>query len=131
MTPHYNYFRDYDPTIGRYFESDPLGLAGGINTYSYVQGNPLGRVDDYGLVSWPLIAVGAGAGGYLLWHKYDKQKKCETLCPFQCDIKACGDPERSAAYQDNQSRCITTCKSECFFEAWGIGPKAGPRPRRQ
>jgi RHS repeat-associated protein len=46
---HYNYLRDYDPASGRYVESDPIGLDGGLSTYGYVGGNPLGFRDIFGL----------------------------------------------------------------------------------
>ena len=48
---HYNYFRDYDSTIGRYIQVDPMGLGGGINAYVYVVNNPLKWVDSLGLWS--------------------------------------------------------------------------------
>ena len=45
----YNYFRDYQPDLGRYVESDPIGLRGGVNTYTYVGNNPLSNIDPLGL----------------------------------------------------------------------------------
>lgn len=61
-----NGFRDYDPASGRYLEPDPIGLAGGMNSYVYVDNNPLSSIDPYGLYR---IEVGAyfGFGGSLIF----------------------------------------------------------------
>ena len=47
---HYNYFRDYDPKLGRYIQNDPIGLNGGLNRYGYVGQSPLNASDSLGLL---------------------------------------------------------------------------------
>jgi len=49
----YNVMRDYDPAIGRYVQSDPIGLVGGLNTYLYVNDSPTGYTDALGLQKKP------------------------------------------------------------------------------
>lgn len=70
IAEYYNYFRDYDPAIGRYVQSDPIGLGAGVNTYSYVFSNPLLLEDPYGLdvdvCFYADAAMGAGHVGFRL-----------------------------------------------------------------
>jgi RHS repeat-associated protein len=58
---HYNYYRDYDPSLGIYKQSDPIGLEAGLNTYAYVEANPLDDIDPEGLSSLGLCANPANA----------------------------------------------------------------------
>ena len=55
----YNYFRDYNPVIGRYIEADPIGQRGGINPFIYTANNPIRFIDPYGLdPGWPNATFG-------------------------------------------------------------------------
>jgi RHS repeat-associated protein len=98
---HYNYFRDYDPSIGRYLQSDPIGIEGGRNTYGYVGANPQNLIDPHGLSGsslderWPRPLRGPGAaampgtpendelrrntGNAILWCVRQVQQAADTL----------------------------------------------------
>jgi len=60
---HYNWMRDYQPWTGRYIQSDPIGLAGGVSRYAYVAGNPVSYIDPDGLSPLAGARIGAGLGG--------------------------------------------------------------------
>ncbi|MFQ1701118.1 RHS repeat-associated core domain-containing protein [Loktanella agnita] len=61
---HQNWMRDYDPTLGRYLQADPLGLVDGASVYGYALQNPGRYVDPKGEAIWlPAIAGAALFGG--------------------------------------------------------------------
>jgi RHS repeat-associated protein len=64
----YNHFRDYSAPEGRYIQSDPIGLAGGVNTYLYSGAEPLKYSDRFGLDRWYDPAWGGGAGENWWWN---------------------------------------------------------------
>ena len=94
---HYNYYRYYDPSLGRYPSADPLGVwkrfddpqmrlaatiipimvrSGGINhLYTYVDSNPLIFIDPFGLVKCSCRATNSGGIGYK-----NGVKQCRYTC---------------------------------------------------
>jgi len=86
---HYNYHRYYDPAIGRYLTSDPIGLDGGINLYPYCLNNPINEIDPFGLQQY-----NAANAYHLLHHGY---KSPQVVIPWRDYGNAIIEATKSAA----------------------------------
>jgi RHS repeat-associated protein len=74
MGTNYNYYRNYDPSLGRYIQSDPIGLEGGLNRYGYADNSPLVYIDPLGLWSFS-IELYRGIGGGIVIGKNNSTRQ--------------------------------------------------------
>ena len=77
---HYNWHRYYDPELGRYITSDPIGLQGGMNTFGYAYQNPLMYSDPLGLV---IVAIGTAQEKAVINNALSKLKNSNLITASQ------------------------------------------------
>ncbi|MBI3014627.1 MAG: RHS domain-containing protein [Candidatus Tectomicrobia bacterium] len=150
----YNYFRDYDPSTGRYVEPDPIGIQQGANPlYSYVDNNPMNWIDLLGLYTQEELAniiyneTGSLSGkgiydarvviGYIAENRYIPGKIDRGIAPPQLSAEAETAlrnkvPSIVAAYsQAKQAAATALCSKDTTGGAKGFVIKGNPsRPAR-
>ncbi|NVN90282.1 MAG: RHS repeat-associated core domain-containing protein [Desulfuromonadales bacterium] len=98
---HYNYFRDYNPAIGKYIQADPIGLDGGINPFAYAKNSPIKNTDPEGLFALEFPAV-----------------VCTVIVVGAIVIKICQNPPKIPIFRkDDADKCrdaLESCREGCI-----------------
>ena len=137
--------RYYSPELQRFISEDPIGLAGGINLYSYVGNNPVNKKDPLGLddlsdlepqgqLVWPSGFkysgywcgpgwTGGQWGSYTPGHVYraprnglDNACMNHDMCYYECR-------EKFPCDSNNRQECMTNCNKILADEAVAAGHK--------
>ncbi len=133
-----NMQRDYDPLTGKYIESDPIGLNGGVNTYSYVRSKPTTTTDSTGLLEQCRsgldvlkgVAVGPLHHEFQCWTNADGTTTCRGYGrdPSSSVIDAILKKVKGKILQDDENKSAAAascgiddnnkCMDDCASKEW-------------
>ncbi len=130
---YYNWYRYYDPGLGRYITSDPIGLYAGLNLFGFVSANPIVTIDPLGLKNIELVCECKDADGQFLLglsaSKTEQLARYSTGNPFPPALKSLppipsdGSPLPDVLISQLTNMSLDTMITDQFSNIFEKGPK--------